>query len=566
MSTPIQEFLVSLGFKVDEASLRKFDEGVTLSRKGVLALGASAAGAALGVAYAVEKISKQYEDLYYASQRTGASVQGLQAIGFAAQQIGLRAEQGRGAIESFTAALRTNPGIEGLLQRWKVGPGEPQERLLDFIGKLKEFYGPEGYYAAAAQASVAGIDEATFKRMWDNLATAKSELNEYADRVKAAGLNTRALADDSVELQRALNRLWTDLSIGRDKIYGGLIEPSKEAVTWLDKLAQAATRKDGPIDYAIGLFSDVDAWSTSVNPRGGVFPDVNAAAEVTKKSESSESTYDCLMRNLWAFGDMLFDQNSWDGVRRVDDWTKTRQLEAGTGTAAQVRESGSAIFDALRMMGESGAGIQIASNAIGLGAGAAKGAALREQIVAFFEQQGWTRAQAFGIAANLQTEAPSFNPREVGDGGQAYGIAQWHPDRQRNFSAWSGRDIRLSTLEEQLAFIQHELTHGAEQSAGSMLRGAGTARDAAAVFSRYYERPRATFPEMDSRGALAQRWFDASPAAPGGSVSRDTNITQTNNITIHGAGSPQDTAYFVNSVLELDKVRWRLITRGDVSR
>src|SRR5260363_90445 len=46
--------------------------------------------------------------------------------------------------------------------------------------------------------------------------------------------------------------------------------------------------------------------------------------------------------------------------------------------------------------------------------------------------QGWTHKQAAGIVANLKIES-GLNPKAVGDGGKAYGIAQWHPPRQAEF-------------------------------------------------------------------------------------------------------------------------------------
>jgi hypothetical protein len=105
----------------------------------------------------------------------------------------------------------------------------------------------------------------------------------------------------------------------------------------------------------------------------------------------------------------------------------------------------------------------------------------------FFQSRGWTPAQAAGFAANLQVES-NFNPAAVGDGGRAYGIAQWHPDRQAAFQRWAGRDIRGSTFEQQLEFMQFELTQGNERRAGTMIRQATTPEQAAAMVDQYYER------------------------------------------------------------------------------
>ncbi|HIA2362665.1 TPA: phage tail tip lysozyme, partial [Burkholderia contaminans] len=105
-----------------------------------------------------------------------------------------------------------------------------------------------------------------------------------------------------------------------------------------------------------------------------------------------------------------------------------------------------------------------------------------------FQKMGWTRAQASGIAANLWKES-LFNPSAVGDNGRAYGIAQWHEDRQSEFKKLFGIDIRKSTLAQQMQFVDYELRHGKEQRAGSMLAATKTAAEAGSIVAKFYERP-----------------------------------------------------------------------------
>lgn len=121
----------------------------------------------------------------------------------------------------------------------------------------------------------------------------------------------------------------------------------------------------------------------------------------------------------------------------------------------------------------------------------------------FFESRGWTSAQSAGIAANLIKES-SINPRAVGDGGRAYGIAQWHPDRQANFTTAIGGDIRSSTLEQQLTFVDWELRN-TESAAGNRLKQAKSPEEAAGIVSRFYERPKAVTAEMRERGEMAAK-------------------------------------------------------------
>jgi len=140
----------------------------------------------------------------------------------------------------------------------------------------------------------------------------------------------------------------------------------------------------------------------------------------------------------------------------------------------------------------------------------------RQQAVAFFVSQGWTPAQAAGIVANLEAES-GLRPDAVGDGGKAYGIAQWHAPRQANFVATLGKDIRGSSFEDQLAFVHAEL-QGAERAAGIALGKCQNAAQAGACVSNLYERPADREGEAAKRAALATRIFDESSSTNNGTI------------------------------------------------
>lgn len=106
----------------------------------------------------------------------------------------------------------------------------------------------------------------------------------------------------------------------------------------------------------------------------------------------------------------------------------------------------------------------------------------------FFRAQGWSEAQTAGILGNLATESrfdpQAFNPAGGGQG--AMGIAQWRGDRIEQFKALFGHDPLHGTFEEQLQFVQWELTHN-YRSVGEALRKVGDAARAAALVNERYE-------------------------------------------------------------------------------
>ena len=129
----------------------------------------------------------------------------------------------------------------------------------------------------------------------------------------------------------------------------------------------------------------------------------------------------------------------------------------------------------------------------------------------FFIQQGWSPEQAAGLVGNLQAESgQNLDTNVFGDGGAGYGIAQWHGPRQRDFQRVMGRPLKGSSLEDQLKFVQWELTHS-EKRAGQRLKAAKSADEAAAIIDQYYERSSGI--HRTRRIKYAQNLMPRTPAA-----------------------------------------------------
>jgi len=180
---------------------------------------------------------------------------------------------------------------------------------------------------------------------------------------------------------------------------------------------------------------------------------------------------------------------------------------------------GRAISDALVMLGYKSpnapvAGVTGASDDLFGGAKGSSGGMFKvhgdfnttRDAVTQFKRWGWTGSQGAGVVANLEAES-AMNPFAKGDGGKAYGIAQWHPDRQANYKKLFGHSMqsvtnRAQALREQLEFVQWELTHS-EKAAGDALRKQTAAAAAAYVVSTQYERPKDRAGEARKRGHRA---------------------------------------------------------------
>jgi len=120
----------------------------------------------------------------------------------------------------------------------------------------------------------------------------------------------------------------------------------------------------------------------------------------------------------------------------------------------------------------------------------------------YFMGQGWSKEQSAGIVSNLVAES-GLRQNAVGDGGKAYGVAQWHPDRQAAFKKWAGHDIRESSRDEQYGFVNYELTEGRYKNVGDKLKTETAPDRSAALVSRRYEVPADSEGEASRRAAYA---------------------------------------------------------------
>lgn len=202
----LREFLVSLGFVVEESSFKKFNLAVESVTKGVMQAGVAVAATAAGIVAGVKIISSQMENLYYASQRTGATVGNLMALRYAAGQIGLTADQAQSSLEGFTRTLRLNPGSDSLLASLGVTGNDPTEKFDSFIEKMKGMQP----YVAAAYAGLFGIDPDTLLMLENGLPKLEEEQRKYQDRLSRFGINPDQAAESGKDFNNAIRSVKED--------------------------------------------------------------------------------------------------------------------------------------------------------------------------------------------------------------------------------------------------------------------------------------------------------------------------------------------------------------------
>ncbi|EJZ5938633.1 transglycosylase SLT domain-containing protein [Escherichia coli] len=218
----IKDFLVSLGFDIDQAGANKFEavlKGVTAN---VLKVGAVVKGSALSIVGFTTQIANGLDKIYWASQRTGASVQGIKALGYAASQTGASAESAMSSLEGLAGFMRSNPGAEGFLNRLGVQTRDASGKMRDtaaiFTGVGQKLNNMP-YYRAKQYAQMLGIDENTLMAMRRGM---NGFTADYQSMLQKTGFNADKAAVQSNKFMTSMRGLTSLFGIMRDKIGSNL--------------------------------------------------------------------------------------------------------------------------------------------------------------------------------------------------------------------------------------------------------------------------------------------------------------------------------------------------------
>lgn len=537
----MREYLIALGFRVDETQGRKFENGLARWDKRATALGKALGGAAVAATAMVANFSYQMERLYYASRRADSAAGNIQALDFASRQVGVKGITQN--VEALARNLRSNPGLTGLLESLgvPVRGRDKSDVLMGLVTQLKKM----PFFVAEKYANLLGIDADTLFMLQDQLDVWKKANEQRKQWAAEFGVDTDAAAAAGKEMAQQWREVTEKAGLFRDALVIAILPALKKLAAATGELLRDWSQRI-KLQPQQGSLLDRIGEGLGIKQVGGGVTLTKEAQERLGQSEADQDTYTVTdpdgtkrtVRKRWL--DRQYDKfMEWAGAKKY----QRKAADQATVDAVQdvprdrpgAPRTQAEIDAAVRSRLASGQGVNTGGYAAPQGAALASGGrpastgSRSNDAMSYFMSKGWTREQAAGIVANLSKES-SFNHQAVGDGGRAYGIAQWHPDRQADFKRWAGKDIRDSSYEEQLAFVQWELENKSYLG-GDALKRARSAREAGAVVSNQYERPK--LDESLERGLSAERYAAGyQPAAAG------TTVNQTNNVTVNGTSDP----------------------------
>lgn len=591
----IKEFLVALGFDVEEAKLKRFQKQIDQATKFVGELAVGVEAMAVAVEAAVVKVSSKFEDLYYASQRIGDGVENIRGYTFAIGQMGGTANSAMAALENMGEFFRSNPGAErfirGLGIETRDANGEMRQ-MTGIMGDLASQLRSMPYYRAKVVAGVLGIDPRTLQAMLRDTGEAQSRYHELADKM---GVDQDAAAKASHDFMNDIRELLAVVTLAADKVIL-LIQPFADKVVryledlheatdgWstaliglavvvgpllllLDPIVIAIAALAAGIVWVIAKFSD---WRTGLGGIGDGLSDIWDAIQPLVQAVEGfgmvlwkvfgpalrpilDTAFKLLADGLHLVADVIrvvIDlvtghwSKAWQDWGRVGhDVVKLMGDQLG-GLWKIVQAIGGGIADAWNWLNHKGqqapgaaAGPPANDNAAAPGkaiAGAAQ--AIGSRVQAFFESHGFNHAQASGIAAGAYAET-KLNPNAVNPTSGAFGIGQWLGSRKAELFRRYGRN---PSLDQQLEFMLWELTN-TESGAGGAIKRQSTAGGALDRYIRNFMRPGAGTGGDLQRGSqyLASNALTSPQPAQGGG--KPVTVAQTTNITVDGSQDPHAT-------------------------
>jgi transglycosylase-like protein with SLT domain len=220
-SSVIREFLASLGFRVDEAGLRKFTSTLVSLTTRAVGLGLAMEGMATDIGLAITRLADHFEQLFYLSQRVGSSVENITAFQYGLRQIGMSASDATQALTGMAMALRSNPGMEGLLRSLGVqtrnaqgGMRDTKDIMSSFVSRLAQM----PFAIAARYAQIFGISMQALLQMEQNFAKERKAEQEWHEEVKRSGVDLDAAARASVEWMTSIRQIGAQLELLWDAV------------------------------------------------------------------------------------------------------------------------------------------------------------------------------------------------------------------------------------------------------------------------------------------------------------------------------------------------------------
>ncbi len=277
MADTIADFVVKLGYQVDKAQEQRFNSALDSLGKTFAALTAGLTAAAATIQATVVAVSKSFDNLYFAAQRTNSTVAGIKALSYAFSQIGASGAEAQSSLEGLSKALRTNPGTAKWLNAQGIATeGRKTEAILSDIF---EKYGKMPQWMGYQFAEAVGVSEETFNKAAKQWPQVIAFMKEFEKTQAKFGVDPDKAAESSNKLMTSFRALQMDLDALFTKITVALQPQLNQLMAdiakWFEEHQEQIVRILNQILEAVkGLITDFGSLLKALEPVADKFAEM----------------------------------------------------------------------------------------------------------------------------------------------------------------------------------------------------------------------------------------------------------------------------------------------------
>jgi len=207
----LKEYLLALGFRIDEKSSKDFDKNVDKFDKRVKGLAKATFAVGLSAQAMVLAFSRSMEQLYYKSRLADSTASNLQALGYAGSQIGLSADGIQSSVQKMASAIRQNPGLIGLLNDLRI-PVQGRD-MSDVFKDLVRATKAMPHYIGAQYAGLFGISPEELILLQDGLEKMIELEEKQKAQARAMGLDWDKATESGKEYSQLMREMAANMKM-----------------------------------------------------------------------------------------------------------------------------------------------------------------------------------------------------------------------------------------------------------------------------------------------------------------------------------------------------------------
>lgn len=222
-SETLKEFLVQLGFKVDENSFKKFKDNISIAGAVTFALGEGIYKTTAAMVDFAAKSSTVLEQAYFQSRRLGSSVKDIKGLEYAFGRLGVTSEEVGSALSGIRNFVLTNPGGSSYLRALGVqleDVNDSAKTLKDLTAFVNRDTSPNKTLSSNILGQF-GISPQLIQQMQEAVTLEK----QHDDLLQSMGLNTQKVGEEANKLNTEMAKFDVVLGAIGQKLFGFVAIP-----------------------------------------------------------------------------------------------------------------------------------------------------------------------------------------------------------------------------------------------------------------------------------------------------------------------------------------------------